>query len=99
MDASGHVGTRGGFDDVVGHEAHHVDAEVMVFRVVSPYRANAARWGPWAGRGDQFEGDAFAALRLGYFGVPEGEPAVEPSLTYAATSNAARMRPAPKRGS
>ena len=48
---------------MVGHGAQDVDAEGMGFGVLE-------------GRGDQFEGDAFAALRLGYFGMPEGEPAM-----------------------
>jgi hypothetical protein len=52
-----------GLDDVVGHGAQDVDLEVVVFGVLESC-------------GDQFECDAFAALRLGDFGVPEGEPAV-----------------------
>ena len=35
-----------GFEDVFRHGAEDIDAEVMVFRVVPPHRANAARWGP-----------------------------------------------------
>jgi hypothetical protein len=52
-----------GFDDVVGHGAQDIDFEIMVFGVLE-------------GGGDQLEGDALAALRLGDFGVPEGQPAV-----------------------
>ncbi len=51
------------FNDVVCDGAQDINAKVMVFGVLE-------------GGGDQFERDAFAALRLGDFGVPEGEPAV-----------------------
>jgi hypothetical protein len=56
-----------GFEDMFRHGAHDVDAEIVVFSVLE-------------GGGDQFEGDAFAALRLGDFGVPEGQPAVAVGL-------------------
>lgn len=52
-----------GFEDVVGHRAEDVDFKVMVFCVLE-------------GGGDQFEGDAFAALAFGDSGVPDRHPAV-----------------------